>query len=446
MRSLRRGWNRWWFGPISPGPLGLFRFVFGLLVLAYGVMLFPDRAVWFSEGGVLTAAQADYYNEFYAPVPYINLLHGATDGPYLTGFFLVFLGAALTLALGLWTRLSAVIVFVALASLHNRNNAIHNSGDTVMMVMSVYLMLAPSGAACSWDRLRRIFAGREGDAAPSIAPWAQRLMQLQVAAVYCSTSCSKLTGSHWRDGTAAYYPLHLPESARFPMPGADNMFVIHALTWGTMAVETALWTLVWVPRLRLWALAAGVGLHLGIEYSLNIPLFSFLMMASYLTFVTEGDLKNFVRWMNEPLARTRLRLVYDGECDFCRSALLVVRFFDVFRLVTLLDYHRPDELAQAPGVRFEDADEAVIALDMRGRQFAGFYAWRVLAWRLPMLWLVAPLGYVPGIPWLGRRVYAWVVKNRSRLPVAGRYKTPPPRPAPKGHPAPLPHEARERGQ
>lgn len=419
--SLRRAWNRWWFGPIASQSLGLFRLVFGLLVLAYGLLLFPDRALWFSDRGIFTSAQSDAYNQWLGPAPHIDLLHGAVSDFWLTTFFVVFLLGALGLTLGLWTRASSLIVFVCLASLHNRNSAIHNSGDMVMMVMSAYLLLSPAGAACSLDRLGRIFKGREGDEPPLIVPWAQRLMQLQIAAVYATTSLSKLQGARWRDGTAAYYPLHLPDSARFPVPWSDQLWMIHLLTWGTIAVELSLWTLIWVPRLRLWVLAAGVLLHIGIEYSLNIPLFSFLMITSYLIFVRERDLQNFVRWMQKSLLTARLRLVYDGECDFCRSSLLVVRFLDVFRLITLLDYHRPDELAQSPEVKLEDAEKAVIAVNPQGRQWAGFYAWRVLCWRLPTLWLLVPFGYLPGVPWLGRRAYAWIAQNRSRLPVAKRY-------------------------
>ena len=423
---LRRAWNRWWFGPTAPGSLGLFRLVFGLLVLAYGLLLFPDRALWFSDRGILPSAQSDLYNDWLGPAPRLDLLHGSVSDFWLTTFFVVFLLGALGLTLGLWTRLNSLIVFVCLASLHNRNSAIHNSGDMVMMVMAAYLLLSPAGAACSLDRLGRIFRGREGDAPPAIAPWAQRLMQLQVAAIYCTTSLSKLQGTRWRDGTAVYYPLHLPDSARFPVPWSDQPWMTHILTWGTIAVELSLWTLIWAPRLRLWVLAAGVLLHIGIEYSLNIPLFSFLMIASYLVFVRESDWVNFRCWMQKSLAPSRLGLVYDGECDFCRSALLVVRFLDVFRLVTLLDYHKPEELAQAPGVKFGDADNAVIAVNPQGRQWAGFYAWRLLAWRLPALWLLAPLGYIPGVPWLGRRAYAWVAQNRSRLPVARRFLPSPP--------------------
>lgn len=418
LRRARHLWNGWWFHPIAPGPLGCFRILFGLLVLEYGLLLWPERALWFSERGVLPLAQADAFNGGPVSPPRLDLLHSVTGGPALDAFFAVFILASVLLTVGLWTRLSSLAVFVGLLSLHNRDGAILNSGDTLMLVMAGYLLLAPAGAACSLDRLRRIWQGREQQTPPLIAPWAQRLMQLQVATVYCATSLSKLSGSRWQNGTAAYFPLHLPDTARFPVPFSNDLWFIHLLTWGTLVVEVSLWTLVWFPRLRLWVLAAGVGLHAGIEYSLNIPLFSALMIVSYSVYLTARDWERFTVWANVRLQRARLRVVYDGECGFCRSSLLVVRYFDCLHLLAFLNGRDPVQLARVPGVTPEMSDKAAIAVDRQGRARAGFYAFRAIAWRLPACWLVAPLLYVPGVPWLGTRAYAWIAAHRSQLPVA----------------------------
>ncbi len=47
-------------------------------------------------------------------------------------------------------------------------------------------------------------------------------------------------------------------------------------------------TLVWFAPLRKYVLLAGIGLHLFIEYSMNIPLFAFLMISMYVTYY-EGE-------------------------------------------------------------------------------------------------------------------------------------------------------------
>jgi predicted DCC family thiol-disulfide oxidoreductase YuxK len=281
----------------------------------------------------------------------------------------------------------------------------------------------PAGAACSLDRLRRVMRGEEDEAAPLVLPWAQRLAQIQIAVLYLISVLNKWPGATWRDGTAVYWALSIPDLHRFPVPllNGDHLWLINIATYGTLAVELALALLVWVPRLRLYVLTAGVLMHLGIEYSMNIPLFSFLMIAGYMPFLTPTDLERLVAWGHVRLAPARLRLVYDGHCNFCRSSLLVVQFLDAFRLVTFLDAHDPEELRQAPGVRAEDVEHAAIAVDRRNRQMPGFDAFRALAWRLPATWLLAPLLYLPGIPWIGRRVYRWIAANRSRMPVAPRF-------------------------
>jgi hypothetical protein len=51
----------------------------------------------------------------------------------------------------------------------------------------------------------------------------------------------------------------------------------------------------------------------------------------------------------------------------------------------------------------------------RRHVYHGFGALRWLAWRLPILWPVAPLLYLPGVPALGQHLYLWVARNRFRL-------------------------------
>src|SRR5258708_39306364 len=97
--------------------------------------------------------------------------------------------------------------------------------------------------------------------------------------------------------------------------------------------------------------------------------------------------------------------------------LLVLPFTDVFCLLRFLNCHDPEQLLQTP-VRADDAEQAVVAVDVRNRQFSGFFAFREIALRAPVFWPLVPFLYVPGVPALGRRAYAWIAANRSRLPVA----------------------------
>ena len=57
------------------------------------------------------------------------------------------------LAVGLFTRVNSVIVFICLASMQQRNLYITHGGDTFLRVAGFFLMFAPAGAALSIDRL-----------------------------------------------------------------------------------------------------------------------------------------------------------------------------------------------------------------------------------------------------------------------------------------------------
>lgn len=53
------------------------------------------------------------------------------------------------------------------------------------------------------------------------------------------------------------------------------------------------------------------------------------------------------------------------------------------------------------------------ALAAGERPQRGFYAFRRLLWASPLLWLLIPLFYFPGIGFIGARIYAWVARNRK---------------------------------
>lgn len=49
------------------------------------------------------------------------------------------------------------------------------------------------------------------------------------------------------------------------------------------------------------------------------------------------------------------------------------------------------------------------------RVFHGFAAFRRIAWQLLPLWPLVPFLYIPGVPWLGQRIYLWVARKRFHL-------------------------------
>jgi hypothetical protein len=201
------------------------------------------------------------------------------------------------------SRFSAVAVYLCLGSIQLRNGYILNSGDTLMLVSGFFLMFSPLGAAYSVDRWLRVRRGRAERSIPLCAPWAQRMLQIQTAVVYFSTFYWKSMGILWMNGTAVYYALHLEDFHRFPIPPLHSLFVIKTLTWLTLLIEFALGVLIWFKELRYPVLLAGLCLHVGIEYAMNIPLFEWMIVATYVNFLDPEDLSRTCSWFRSRLTK-----------------------------------------------------------------------------------------------------------------------------------------------
>jgi hypothetical protein len=292
-KSFVAAWNRFFFEPQSPLSISTFRIIYGLLVSVTILLIHADWLAWYGPHSWITAATMHVVE----PGTRINLFDilPATDSAIIA-FFWVFLTAALCLTAGFCTRASSIVVYLCLTSIDQRNLFILHGGDTFLRVTGFFLIFAPAGAALSVDRLVRLRRGRESPTELRLCrPWAQRMIQLELAFMYLISFWWKLKGGAWLDGTALYYVFHLDEFQRFPVP----QFLLHPAilrvgSWLALAVEFALGTLIWIKKFRYPLLVIGVLFHLSLEYALNVPLFQWDVLSAYILFVDPADLAFFL--------------------------------------------------------------------------------------------------------------------------------------------------------
>lgn len=118
-----------------------------------------------------------------------------------------------------------------------------------------------------------------------------------------------------------------------------------------------------------------------------------------------------------PQTDTRAAVLYDGECPLCQKSVRILRKLDWLGRLRFADARKPDQWPDAevqvdPGAALKEMH--LVTPDGK-RAYAGFYAFRWAAGRTPALWLLYPLLFLPGVPRLGRRAYAWVARNRFKL-------------------------------
>ena len=75
---------------------------------------------------------------------------------YTAGLLLVMLA----FTLGLWTQVSSVLTWLAMLSYIQRSTISLFGLDTMMVIVTLYLMIGPSGAALSVDRFWMLYRAR----------------------------------------------------------------------------------------------------------------------------------------------------------------------------------------------------------------------------------------------------------------------------------------------
>jgi hypothetical protein len=280
-----------WRHPTRGSSAALFRVAFGLLSTwtAIGVGLNLER--YFADGGMIPWRVAQRWG--YASYSAFSL---APDSEaLLRAHFVVFLAASLLLTVGVGARASAMAVFLVNLSLQHRNGLIVNSGDRLFMIMAFYAAFAPLSQRWSLASLfsRRRKRGRLASG------FGLRLMQLQIAYVYLSAAFSKLGQPRWQNGRALRDVLSSPLYCEWPTY-IDFWPLVYFLTWSTLVFELGFPLGVWFKRYRPWLIIAGVLFHLGIEVTMTIPMFSWIMIIGYIPFLTDDETEALGRLVRRP--------------------------------------------------------------------------------------------------------------------------------------------------
>lgn len=352
MRDTLKAIDQYWFGHGSPVSLGVMRILFGFLAFLNLLMLSGQFTDWFTEAGFVPQNLAHTYMadvparfdlfgqiiEFPFSIPRLNLIGGVTDST-VTALFFVFAGiVSITTAIGFWTRFSTIALALCTVSIQHRNGLVLHGGDTVLRIMLMYLALAPCGKACSLDRVIALWKGKATEDLEFVSLWPQRLITFNVALIYVTTVWHKWGGTVWREGLGTWFPARLNEFKRFPVPPFFNEIpFVYITSYGTLITELALGTLVFYRPWRKWVLAAGLLMHGYIEYSMNIPLFSFLMCSTYIAFYEGEEVSSWAKRLARQFSRYKITMFSPRGKVVQPGAALALAAMDPLELVYFED-------------------------------------------------------------------------------------------------------------
>lgn len=271
-------WERFWFDPIPSHIYALLRIVFGVVGCA-ALIGVSDLGTFWNPAGLVPL-------EPWGPVKTLLRQQGLGEAAGGLLFFAAFaIFAAMTAG---YKSAAAVPLAFAMSLAQSSWNYFPLSGaHTVLVSMLFCLMWADTGAVWSVDAWLARRRGEPWPADPRSAGAALRLVRFQVAVIYLNTGLWKLFSPVWRDGSAVYYVLNQNLFQRFAAerlpPSLD--WLATAATYTTLLWEIAFAVLVLFRPTRILALALGVAVHVGLLFSIDVGLFSIVMLASYVAYL-----------------------------------------------------------------------------------------------------------------------------------------------------------------
>lgn len=408
-------------GEATPGTLGAMRaWICGITLLITLLEDLPSIA-WLP---VETRQPRGVMGWLYAlPIGFDKLVT-SSDGLHLLQLlteWLLFLGM-----IGCWTRVVmplGTICFFLLGGILRDYSFNWHQGWVPLYLITI-LCVTPCADGWSVDRLWKVIQGR-----PVVDPsrtmpaygWSRYALWTAIAVTYWETGLCK-----FRDGGLSWWhPFGLRatwyEDTLIPREfGWDFALrlthvpdVVIGLAGAFVVVFESLWiTVLFSQRARMFVPPLTIVFHTGVLLLQKI-LFVDLILAQLLFYDLTSARKAIARKLENKYGK--IQVLYDGLCPLCNRTIRTLGAVDLFTRLEFLDFRRLDlnqynhrhRLALTP----EELDREMYVIS-QGRPYVGYYGYRVLSMALPVLWPFVPMLFLPGVSWVGERIYGYIARNR----------------------------------
>jgi predicted DCC family thiol-disulfide oxidoreductase YuxK len=108
-------------------------------------------------------------------------------------------------------------------------------------------------------------------------------------------------------------------------------------------------------------------------------------------------------------------VIYDGECRFCTASAQRLARADRRKRLSFLSLHDPEVARRWPELRRDELMQYLYVIGTKGDKHRGAEAFRYLSTRLPALYWMAPLLYIPGMMPVWQWLYRAFARRRYRF-------------------------------
>lgn len=337
---------------IDARSLAVFRIAIGILLLIDLAIRIGDLHSMYSDQGVMPATVVhDYFSGTWRWSLY--WIHSSTF--FQATLFLIAALLATALLAGFYTRLATIGSWIFLASIYTRAPFAVNGGDTLLLVLLFWAMFLPLDRCWSLDaRLGRNRMRFDKDY-PVVLSMGTCSILIQIFMVYFFTALFKCIYhqevGQLLQGTLIWGDYNRPLGnwlAQYPV-------LMQIISLGTIGFELLAPLLLFIPwrtsRFRLATLAGLLVLHLGIDLTITVGMFSYISLAGCTLFLPTqfwsatcwDPLRRFFkssssttnrspdsRQIDKNVRQRELPLLVEG---ICAALLLFVITYNIFGLV-----------------------------------------------------------------------------------------------------------------
>jgi len=295
VQEVADGWNGFWYTRVDPYGLCVIRILTGMISLYFAASFTPELIRWFGHDGILNretvrALSGDfhlsYFNWTTKPAE-LWILH-------IAGLVVLTLFTA-----GFITRITSILAVVVMISYIQRAPMITGLAEPVVVMLMLYLCIAPCGTYLSVDRLlqvRRATGWGEDLTGSWSANISMRLIQVHLAALYLMMGMMKLGGTTWWSGQAVWWLLAHPDSRLVDLTFLHRSeFLLNAWTHAIVLFELTFGILIWNRVARPLLLWTACIVWPSVALATGLIWFAAIMLVANLAFVPPQKLRSLFR-------------------------------------------------------------------------------------------------------------------------------------------------------
>ncbi len=294
--DLLNRWNQFWFTPRDVQLVSILRILVGAMVLYTHIVWTIGIDSFVLDNGMIPSLFVK--TEANQSAYFWSHLFGIESATTLYIVHAIALIIFAMFAAGLFTRVTSILSFLLIVSYANRLAPAQFGLDQINAFLTMYLAIAPSGAAFSVDAWIRRRRNRNPINESVLANISLRMMQIHMCVVYLFAGLAKLRGDSWVLGDAIWGAFASYEYQTLDMTWtAEHAWLINVLTIGTLVFEIGYCALVWNRFARPIMLASAIAMHLGIGLCMGMITFASIMIFGNLAFLSDQSVEKLTRML-----------------------------------------------------------------------------------------------------------------------------------------------------